>query len=149
MEPEPRKTTAPAVAPAAEVMALSTMPQAANGEHPSLLVGERVAPRKAKPVFMGARFSVFDWQVRELEATVDGHFDVMDFLFALDARVNGNGQIIPRDKVWAWLQTQIVGEARCRGLPVVATASDLSPLATRMMDAVARFVAEDDDVEVS
>jgi hypothetical protein len=135
-------------AAAAEVTEIltTTIPKATNDGRLSLQrVTDVEAPRKQKPVFMGTRFSVFDWQLRELEAMVGTDaFDVLEFLFGLDSRHTQSGQVIPRDSTWAWLQAQVLGEARRRGMPVVVTGKDLSPMTTRMMDAVARFVAEDE-----
>lgn len=110
--------------------------------------GPSAAPtngRKKRPVFEGERFVVFDWQVRDLERMLGAHadaFDLTGFFFDLDARHRTSGQVIPPRDGGTWLQGQVLGEARRRGLPIAVTPADAGKLTTRLANAVARIKAE-------
>ena len=98
-----------------------------------------------RPIYQSDRFVVFEWQLDELSRTLGPHvddFDLHGFFDDLTRQSRSQGLVIPsdRDARWTWLQGQVEGEARRRGLPFAS--SETAPLgrqSSRLLEAVQRL----------
>jgi hypothetical protein len=73
---------------------------------------------KAKPVFAGQRFVVFEWMLKDLRRLLGPHsdpFDLPAFFLWLDAHAEG---VIPQRDKGVWLHAQVLDEAKRRNLPI-------------------------------
>lgn len=92
-----------------------------------------------RPIYTSDRFAVFEWQLEELERILGPHyleFDLHHFFDDLSQRSRADGLVIPKGDVWGWLQSQVLSEARRRGLPI-ATAEPSTPTNKRIAGLVA------------
>jgi len=100
---------------------------------------------KHRPVFQGQRFSLFDWQLDRLNQMLGRQsesFDVLGFLFDLDAALASSGHIVPPQKQQhEWLEQLVFAEARRRALPI-ANVPKLGKLSTRMADALTSIMGK-------
>lgn len=79
--------------------------------------------RSKRPVYQSDRFAIFEWQLDELGRILGDHadgFDLHSFFDLLSQQSRESGLVIPRDNVWAWIQNQVIAEAKRRGLSVLA-----------------------------
>lgn len=81
-----------------------------------------------RPIYQSDRFVVFEWQLDELARTLGPHLDAFDlhgFFDDLSRQSREDGLVIPSDREarWKWLQAQVEGEVRRRGLPMADVAT--------------------------
>lgn len=79
--------------------------------------------RSGHPVYTSDRFAVFEWQFDELSKMLGGHFEAFDisaFFDALTQQSRTDGLVIPKAEAWAWLQAEVLAEAKRRGLPMAS-----------------------------
>lgn len=104
--------------------------------------GPPAAPtaRSKRPMFTGTRFVMFEWQLDDLRRLLGDQaleaFALDEFLHDLNAKAEASGQIVPQRDGGAWLQAQVLAEARRRGL-TVAEAPSASPANKRIAGLVA------------
>lgn len=92
-----------------------------------------------RPIYTSDRFAVFEWQLDELGRMLGSHlddFNLHEFFDKLTQDSRSAGLVIPKDELWKWLQSQVVSEARRRGLPM-ATADVSAPTNKRIAGLVA------------
>jgi hypothetical protein len=97
----------------------------ARAEEAAAAAGKNKVPdvngRSRHPIFKGQRIVVFDWQLEDLIRLLGTHadeFDLHAWFYQLDAQTGGIVLAADREQRWAWLQRELVAEARRRGLPV-------------------------------
>lgn len=99
---------------------------------PALALAKRVLPQPPQrlpqaptrglrrgPVFIGARFVVFEWQIEQLARLLGpliDNFGLDEWFFDLDARMASSPEIIPQRDGGQWLQAKTLEEAQRRGL---------------------------------
>jgi uncharacterized protein YdaU (DUF1376 family) len=79
--------------------------------------------RSKHPVYTSDRFAVFEWQFEELSKMLGAHFegfDVHSFFDGLTQQSRAAGLVIPKADAWAWLQAEVLAEAKRRGLPMAS-----------------------------
>lgn len=87
-----------------------------------------------RPIYTSDRFAVFEWQLDELGRVLGPHlndFDLHAFFDDLSQKSRADGLVIPKEKLWEWLQSQVLSEARRRGLPI-ATVEQTVPTNKRI-----------------
>ena len=96
--------------------------------------------RSKRPIFTGTRFVLFEWQLDDLRRLLGDQaleaFELDAFLHDLNAKAERSGQIVPQRDGGAWLQAQVLAEARKRGL-TVAEAPSVAPTNKRIAGLVA------------
>lgn len=83
--------------------------------------------RSKRPIYTSDRFAVFEWQLDELGRILGSHLDAFDlhaFFDGLSQSSRLNGLVIPKADVWAWLQGQVIAEAKRRGLPMATVTTE-------------------------
>jgi uncharacterized protein YdaU (DUF1376 family) len=109
---------------------------------------ERSAPplgdaNSKRPMFVGQRLKVFEWQVSNLERMLgiytDG-FDLHEWFFALDAELLAKNEVPPARDGGEWLEARTLVEAQRRGLPLrrALVPQDAGKLTTRLAGMVER-----------
>jgi hypothetical protein len=97
--------------------------------------------RSKRPMFVGQRLTVFEWQVEECVGILGPHADAFhldEWFFALDHMAVARGLVIPKRDGGEWLQAQLVAEAQRRGIPLrLATAATPALSDTRAIDEAA------------
>lgn len=81
--------------------------------------------KKARPVFQGQCFSLFDWQIGKLNQRLGSNakaFGIEDWIQVVDAGAFTSGQVVPADP-WPWIQGLLDAEIKKRGLRMADTAS--------------------------
>ncbi len=79
--------------------------------------------RSKRPIFSGTRFVVFDWQLDDLTRILGpaiDDFDIDAWFHTLNSRCEQSRELIPQRDGGRWLQTQLIDEARRRGLAFAA-----------------------------
>ncbi len=82
-----------------------------------------VTERTKRPIFLGRRFVVHEWQLNDLERMLGAHFvdfDCHEWFFELDARTVQSGEVVPQRDGGAWLQARTLEEAHRRRLPMAS-----------------------------
>ena len=77
-----------------------------------------------------ARVYLHRWQLESLIATLGPHaadFGLDTWIDGLSALADRQGVVLPRDKVWPWVQAELASEVQRRGLPVASTTPAESP----------------------
>ncbi len=95
--------------------------------------------RSKRPIFSGQRFTVFEFQLDQLQKLLGAAFDafhVDEWFYELDARMASFAGVIPQRDNGVWLQTQTFDEAVRRGLPVAVSAPAAGKLTTRLAAAM-------------
>lgn len=103
-------------------LAVSRKP-VASSRQPLAAVPASADARSKHPVYTSDRFAVFEWQFDELSKVLGSHldaFDLLAFFDALSQQSRADGLVIPKSEVWAWLQVQVLDEAKRRGLPMAS-----------------------------
>ena len=107
-----------------------------------------VSARSKRPIFVGQKLTVFDWQLDDCVKTLGNcldQFDLHEWFFALDAAAMQANLVIPKRDGGVWLQAQLVAEAQRRGLPLqMATAPQMGKSTSRLAAAVANIKARED-----
>ena len=83
--------------------------------------GSQPAARSRRPIFAGQRLTVFEWMLDDCTNVLGDYteaFDLHAWFFDLDALAVKTGLVIPKRDGGAWLQSQLVEEAKQRGLPI-------------------------------
>lgn len=81
-----------------------------------------VDARSKRPMYKSDRFVVFEWMFEDLGRMLGAHLDAFDlhqFFDSLSKQSRDQGLVIPKQQVWPWLQAQVLGEAKRRGLPII------------------------------
>lgn len=89
-----------------------------------------VDARSKRPIYQSDRFVVFEWQLDDLGRMLGSHFDTFDlhaFFDRLSQQSRSQGLVIPRADTWAWLQAQVLAEAKRRGLPIAGAVGTPPP----------------------
>ncbi len=126
-QPTPRNTTPPI---------RSDKP---NGEEPAAPTNAR----SKRPIFSCPRFVVFEWQLDDLRRALGPHveaFDLHEWFFALSAKADEAGLVVPQRDGGKWLMEQTLAEAERRGLAVATTVQATGRTAGNAA-AIARFIA--------
>lgn len=79
--------------------------------------------RSRHPVYTSDRFAVFEWQFDELSKMLGAHFEAFGldaFFDRLTQESRASGLVIPKAEAWSWLQSQVLAEAKRRGLPLAS-----------------------------
>lgn len=103
--------------------------------------------RSKRPVFVGERLTVFEWQLDDCMKTLGIYangFDLHAWFDALDNHCRATGTIPPKRDSGAWLQAELVAEAQRRGIPIhFGTGSAMGKQTSRLMQAIANIAAEE------
>lgn len=146
-DPETVGGEAPPPPDAARINTLLIKTAATNGHamqtviKAKALVTAVVETRSKRPIFKGQRFTVFEWQIDQLQMLLGVAFDafhVDEWFYELDAKMAASRLVIPQRDSGAWLQTQTLEEAIRRGLPVAVatTVPKAGKLTTRLAAAM-------------
>lgn len=87
--------------------------------------------RSKRPIFKGNRLIVFEWQLDDLMKILGpcvDEFDLHAWFFALDSEVVSKRFLIPKRDGGAWLQAQLLSEAKRRGFAIGGSSSDAPAL---------------------
>lgn len=79
-----------------------------------------------RPLFTGQRLTVFEWFLDRATQVLGPHLDdfhIDEWFYTLDAQAVASGQVIPSRDNGAWLESQLLAEARRRGLPIAVAAA--------------------------
>lgn len=102
--------------------------------------------RTKRPIFTGQRLVVFEWMLDDHMKILGTHadsFDLHEWYFALDTRMLREDVIQPKRDSGAWVESELVAEARRRGLPLrIAAAPAAGKQTTRLATAVANIARE-------
>jgi uncharacterized protein YdaU (DUF1376 family) len=105
----------------AKASPLSLSPENASHSPSPLPPSSQINGRSKRPVFVGTRLKVFDWQLEDLMEMLGKHADSFGFdlwFQTLDRRVVASGEVLPGRDGGAWLKAETLAEARRRGLPI-------------------------------
>lgn len=105
----------------AKASPLSLTPEVSSKPLSPLPPSSQINGRSKRPIFVGNRLKVFEWQLDDLLEMLGKHADSfkLDMWFqALDRRLVESGEVLPKRDGGAWLTAQTMVEVRRRGLPI-------------------------------
>ena len=85
-----------------------------------------------RPIFVGQRLTVFEWFLDRATQILGKYledFDIHAWFYDLDAAAARDEQVLPQRDNGAWLEAQLIEEARRRGLPIAGQADAKDPYA--------------------
>jgi len=97
-----------------------------------------------RPIFVGQRFVVFEWQLDQLARLLGPFFDDFDmheWFYTLDARSALSPELIPQRDGGQWLQARTLEEAARRGLPVARGEQEASASVGKQTSRLAQAIA--------
>lgn len=100
-----------------------------------------VTDRSKRPIFSGQRLTVFEWMLDRCLQTLGplaDDFDLHAWFFALDEQAARTGMVIPPRDGATWLLSQLMVEARRRGLPIAI--AEAQPTAGKLTTRMAAMV---------
>lgn len=104
--------------------------------------------RSGRPIFVGTKFVVFEWQLTNCVNDLGGleaadAFRLDEWFHDLNAQCERERIIVPKRDGGAWLQQQLIAEAQRRGIPLrIAVAAEAGKLTNRLGSALANIHAE-------
>ena len=107
--------------------ALSHVPRGVVQSSNSSKDSSETNARSARPIFVGQRFTVFEWMfddIRQILGPYLDEFNLDEWFYALDEKAARMNLVIPKRDKGVWLQAQVVDEAKRRGLRIAGTNGD-------------------------